>query len=93
MLVRVPAGLVALLVGLWLSAEFAMIAMDLGGADGSTPWERLYHVRRPLVTSVLYGVLAIAGFRGGLRWRPWSWWLSGAAVLPAWAAGVVLDWI
>ncbi|GAA1989183.1 hypothetical protein [Amycolatopsis minnesotensis] len=90
--VRAACGFAALSAGLWVSLQFAVIAAELPIPESVPPWDRLRDAQRPLATALLYGVLAVGGFRSIMRWRPWSWWLAGALPLPVWGAGAVLGW-
>ncbi|WP_158896305.1 hypothetical protein [Amycolatopsis anabasis] len=89
---RWACGLGALLAGLWFSFQLAVNATELVVPELGIPWDRLQHARRPLTSSLLFGLLGVGGFRSIMRWRPLSLWLACAVPVPAWGAGVVLGW-
>ncbi len=52
---------------------------DTGGASG---WQAVSAISGALAYAFLLGVAAVLAFRWILGWRPLSWWISLALILP-----------
>jgi len=78
-------------LGFFLIASVVAASFAGWGFGERTTAERLQDAIPSLLLSLVWGAVAVAGFRLLVGYRLLSWWLTAALIIPAWAALHAVD--